>query len=174
MDHRSLDSKNSETLLGRALATEIHQFERARLRVSKLRSDLTFLKRCRDASIIPSFAKIKHPLHFSLNHNIFLKASLALIRYEISKVRRNLDLLSRKLLSWHLKLPNSVPSSLWTLIDARSALKSNRWEALWKEKQMAKFQKLQMRSSHSNEPSVSSASRVNANQVSALRTWIAG
>ena len=66
MDHRS-KIPNIETLLGKALALKIRMFEKARLRVSKMKYDLTFLKRCRDCSLVPLFARIKHPLRSSKN-----------------------------------------------------------------------------------------------------------
>ena len=119
MDQKS-QIPNIETLLGRALALKVHHFERARLRVSKMKSDLTFLKRCRDSSSVPSFAKIKHPLNNSRNERVFLLASLGIIRSEISRVRKYLDLISRKLLSSHLELSYLIPADIWTIVDARS------------------------------------------------------
>ena len=41
------------------------------MQVAKKKSDLTFLKRCRDASLVPVFARISHPLNNSKNRHIF-------------------------------------------------------------------------------------------------------
>jgi len=69
-----------------------------------MKTNLYFLKRCRDLSIVPLFSHIKHRLNNSGSHRIFLNTSLALICYEIARVRSKLDSLSRNLLSLHLEL----------------------------------------------------------------------
>ena len=93
-------------------------FERIRLKVAKKISNLTFLKRYRDASVIPSFAIIKHKLNLLKNFHIFLKVNISLVRSEIFKMRRELDKLSKELLTLHLILSNFVSPSLWSRVDA--------------------------------------------------------
>ncbi len=107
---------------------------------------MAFLMRCRDSSVIPGFARIKHILNTPRNLGVFLKASLGLVRSEICRVRKNLDRLSRLLLVAHLELSSLFPAPLWTRIDACSALKSQHLEELLKLKQSAKFLKLARRS----------------------------
>src|ERR1700733_5719556 len=131
MDHRSLNS-TIESLHKRAIATKVHQFERARLQVSKLKTDLAFLKRCSDSSVIPVFAHINHHIHTPQNHQVFLRASLALLRAEIIKVRRSLNRISLNLLGLHLTLASLIPDPLWARIDTFSALKTLRLEGIEK------------------------------------------
>lgn len=175
MDHRSLNTEIT-TLYGRATAIKVHQFEQSRVRVSKLKTDLAFLKRCRDSSLVPLFAQIKRPLNNSSGCRIFLNASMALVRLEIGRVRKVLDFISRNLLSLHLELSNEIFAPLWSRIEACSALKSSRLEEIWKVKQSKKFSKLSEKFiSHPNESSCfrgPSRSLINSNQISALRSWV--
>lgn len=107
-----------------------------------MKSDMAFLKRCRDLSIIPFFAEIKHQLNNSKNYHVFLNASLALVRFEIYRVRKGLDFLSRKLFSLHLELPHVMSTTLWARVEACLALKPLHLEEIWKNKQSRKFLKL--------------------------------
>ena len=59
MDHKSLRS-NIITLHGREMTNNACQFEQAWLQVAKKKFDLTFLQRCRDASLITVFTCISH------------------------------------------------------------------------------------------------------------------
>lgn len=95
-----------------------------------MKTDLSFLKRCRDSSVVPLFAQIKHRLNKSDFHRIFLKSSLALIHLEISRVRSKLDFLSRDLLSLHLELSSMFSLELWARIEACSTLKSQQMEEI--------------------------------------------
>lgn len=137
-----------------------------------MKSDLAFLKQCRDSSVIPIFARIKHRLNTPLNHQVFLKASLALVRPEISRVRKSLNLVSRFLLDLHLKLGNLFSTSLWARIDACSALKSLRLEETRKLNQASKFQRLTGNSNRAGGEV--SRSRVSFGQISALNEWVSG
>jgi len=50
------------TQYGREIMKEVRRFERNRWLLMKKKTDHTFLKRCKDSSIIPTFAKINHSL----------------------------------------------------------------------------------------------------------------
>lgn len=174
MDHKILNSI-IESLHGEATANKVCCFERAHLQVSRLKLDLAFLKRCRDSSIIPFFARIKHRLHTPRNHQVFLKASLALIRAEISRVRNSLSQLSRVLLDLNLDLGNLFSASLWVRIDAYSTLKSLRLEEIRKQKQASKFLRLAGDSEFLNRAvGAASHSRISCGQISALNDWLSG
>lgn len=166
-DHRSMNSKIS-TLHGRSIAIKVHHFEWACLQVSKTKSDLAFLKRCRDSSIIPSFAKIKNLLNNPRNHWVLLVVILALVHSQISKIRKNIDFISRRLLSLHLELSNVIFVDLWTRIDAYFALNSLCWEEIWKRKQYLKFLKLSKNSSPPRGFTISLNNKFDGDQISAL------
>jgi len=55
------------TQYGREIVKEVRRFERNRWLLMKKKTELTFLKRCRDSSIIPTFAKINHSLRSQRN-----------------------------------------------------------------------------------------------------------
>lgn len=74
--------------------------------------------------VILVFAHIIHHLNHFKNKNIFLKANLSLLHSEISKIRKDLDLLSCDLCGLHLDLSNAINPSLWDKVEACSALKS--------------------------------------------------
>ena len=59
------------TQYGREILKKVFKFERHRLLLTKKNIDLTFLKRCKDSSIIPTFAKINHFLRNQHNNKIF-------------------------------------------------------------------------------------------------------
>lgn len=149
-----------------------------KFQLSKLKS-VAFLKRCKISGTIPVFALINHRLQAPQNRQVFLKASLALLRSQTNRVRRTLDLLSRNLLALHLELSGLISASLWARIDACSALKSLRMEDPWKQKQASKFQKLAQRSSVINSPLAplasmdrKSQSRLSTSQRTALQSWV--
>ena len=170
LDHRSLSSI-IDSLHGKAIASKVHHFERAHSQVPKLKTDLAFLKRCRDSVVIPVFAQISHRLHTPSNHGVFLKASLALLRSEINTVRRDLSRFSQDLLSVHLVLSNLISPSLWAKIDACSALKSLRLEEIRGQKQAAKFQILAQKYVRGESVDEVSCSCISAFQKSALCSW---
>ena len=118
------------TLYGQDIADKIRQFERMRLQVMRRKSDLTFLKRCRDADITPIFTIINHRLRNKKNDCIFHKASISLLRNEIQKARFKLDILSRKLFVLHTTMANLIQPTLWTRIDACSSLKTVKFEEM--------------------------------------------
>jgi len=95
------------------------------VKIARRAADLQFLKSCRDNNLIPSFAQINHRLHNKFNSKAFSQLSITLIRAEIKRVRASLDNLGRSTLSAHLKLANRINKDLWSVIDARSALKAN-------------------------------------------------
>ena len=76
------------------------------------------------------------------------------------------------LLLLHLELSFLIPANCWSIIEARSALKSQWWEELWNRKHLSKFLKLSNNSSSVSEMGGTSNSRVNGNQVRALRSII--
>lgn len=181
MDHKSLSSK-SLTLHGRATVIKVIHFEKARLQVSKMKSDQVFVKRCRDSSIITGFANIKHHHKNPRNIHIFLVASLGLIHYEIVQVRKNLDLVSRKLLALHLELSNLFSVDLWGRIDACSIINDFHLEIIWKKKKSSKFLRLSnssdLRKSSvpysnltGNSP-VFSNIRIGRDHISSLNVWV--
>ena len=67
MDHKSLRFNIIEMIVDKA-----QHFEQNHLQVAKKKSDLTLLKKCRDASLILVFADISHALNFSKNKPIFI------------------------------------------------------------------------------------------------------
>jgi len=102
-DCRSLRTEILD-LYGRDATDEVRQFEQMRLQLVRRKSDLTFLKRCRDAEVILVFARIEHRLRNKINNRIFHRASMALLRNEIRKARIKLDNLSRRLVKIHTAL----------------------------------------------------------------------
>ena len=60
----------------------------------------------------------------SWNKRAFDRLSEALVRAEIKKTRAELDRLSRKALTLHLSLANTIHRDLWTVADASAALKA--------------------------------------------------
>ena len=56
---------------------------------------LSFLKQCRDRNLIPTFAKISHPLKNNHNNLLFKKMGLMLVHDQISSLRFSLDKLDR-------------------------------------------------------------------------------
>jgi hypothetical protein len=131
------------TLYGQDTADKIRQFERMRLQVMRRKSDLTFLKRCRDADVTPIFTIINHRLRNKKNDCIFHKANISLLRNEIQKARFKLDNLSRKLLVLHTTLANIIQPPLWARIDACSSLKTTKLEEIIVNKQRNKFTRLE-------------------------------
>lgn len=174
MDHTSLNSI-IESLHGKVVASKVHHFEWARLQVSRLKTDLAFLKHCRDSSIIPNFSRIKHGLHTPRDHQVFLKASLALIRAEISRVHLSLNQLSRVLLDLHLDIGNLISASVWARMEACSALKSLWLEEIRKQNQASKFLRLAGNFDFLDRTvGGASRSRVSSGQILVLNDWVSG
>lgn len=171
MDHRSLNS-TIDSLHGKAITSKVHHFEQAHLQVSKLKTDLDFLKRCRDFVVIPVFAQISHRLHTRSNHGVFVKSSLPLLTSEINRVRRDLYHFSQDLLGLHFELSNLISPFLWARIDACSALKSLHLEEIKGQKQAVKFQILAQKSARGESLDGVSLSRISASQKSALLSWV--
>ena len=119
-----------------------------RLQVMRRKSDLTFLKRCRDADVMPIFTIINHRLRDKKNYYIFHKANISLLRNEIQKARFKLDNLSRKLLVLHTTLANIIQPPLWARIDACSSLKTAKFGEIIVNKQRNKFTQLENTQKH--------------------------
>ena len=99
-------------LYRREKSQEVYLLERFRSLIAKKKSDLTFLKCCRDAFVIPSFSCIKHNLKNSCNNHIFSKASQALIRPEMRIFHFDLHILNNKAFHLHLILSNHINPAL--------------------------------------------------------------
>ncbi|XP_046396739.1 uncharacterized protein LOC124163714 [Ischnura elegans] len=96
----------------------IRRLEDLRKERAKLLSSLTFLLRCRDHGLIPSFAKLGTSIKSSRAQRITERAGRALVRERIQYKRRALDENARKLKSTHLQLATSLAPTDWDYIDA--------------------------------------------------------
>ena len=80
---------------------ELRRLEKLQIDKCKKISHLSFLKQCRDRNLVPTFAKISHPLKNNLNNLLFKKMGRMLVRDQIKSLRCALDKLDRQLLPLH-------------------------------------------------------------------------
>lgn len=139
--------------------------------IAKNKVDLTFLKRCRDSLVIPTFASIKHSLRNPRNNHIFNKASQSLLRLEITRTRAYLDTLNKKAYDLHLNLSKQINPELWSRIDGCSTLKALKNEENKCLKLKLKFEKLYNSVNPNHKPldiadNPPTLPRINSSQVS--------
>ena len=65
---------------GAETVRELRRLEKLQIDKCKKIAHLSFLKQCRDRNVIPTFAKISHPLKNNHNNLIFKKMGLMLVR----------------------------------------------------------------------------------------------
>ena len=127
------------TLYGRDIAKETRRLEATRIKIQRRATDLDFLKRCRDTSVLPKFAIVKHQLRNHRNHRAFDRLGFAIVRGEIRRTRVNLNSLSNLALKLHLKLAHTLRDDLWTIVDACAALKADKEGCASRLKQNKKY-----------------------------------
>ena len=96
---------------------ELRRLEKLQIDKCKKIAHLSFLKQCRDTNVIPSFAKISHPLKNNHNNLLFKKMGLMLVHDQIKSLRCALDKLNRQLLLLHTQLANSIDKLTWDYWD---------------------------------------------------------
>jgi len=105
--------------------SEIILLEKNRVKIERRAADLQFLKNCRDNNLISPFTQINHRLHNKFNSKAFFQLIISLFRAEIKRVRASLDNIGCSAFSAHLKLASKINKDLWSVIDARAALKAS-------------------------------------------------
>ena len=110
--------KQVESLHGRDVLNDLKHLETTRIKIAQKSTNMEFLKRCRDNEIIPQFATVKHRLNNCRNQSLFKHFSISLIRQEIKKFRGEIHSLSEKACRLHIRLANTINSSLWNAVDS--------------------------------------------------------
>ncbi|XP_049782808.1 uncharacterized protein LOC126184460 [Schistocerca cancellata] len=78
--------------------------QKLRTKKGKLLSRSAFLLRCRDKEVMPTFAKLRHPVNTNRARHILRQANAALVREHVRATRLELDTNARSLLSLHFRL----------------------------------------------------------------------
>lgn len=121
------------------------------MKIARRAADLHFLKNCHDNNLIPPFAQINHILHNKYNSKAFFQLRISLIWAEIKRGRASLDNLACSVLSAHLKLASNINKDLWSIIDARAALKAINEGHIAQKRQHKKLSNLLNRSHYKDE-----------------------
>jgi hypothetical protein len=100
-------------LHGRDTLDEFRLLEKLKIKMAHRLVDIEFLKQCRDEDIISMFAAINHHLKAGKYNRIFRAASFSLVRAEIKSKRKDLEALSNKACTLHIKLENIIRMDLW-------------------------------------------------------------
>ena len=75
-------------------------------------AQLSFLKKCRDNHIIPTFGRVLHILRSNRNNHIFNKMSVMLVRDQIRVLRFSFYKLDCELLELHFCLSNALDKDI--------------------------------------------------------------
>ena len=95
LDAMNLQCEISTNLIynryGAETLRDLRHLEKLHIDKCKKIAHLSFLKQCRDTNVIPTFAKISHPLKNNHKNMLFKKMSLMLVRDKIRSLRFSLD-----------------------------------------------------------------------------------
>ncbi|XP_076247886.1 LOW QUALITY PROTEIN: uncharacterized protein LOC143187549 [Calliopsis andreniformis] len=127
-------------LYGEAILQKVNSFSKSRKSVQQHLCILTFLKRCRDRSIVPRFLEIKHTITTSKSKRILEHTSFGLLRERIGYIKKEISRISNKLL--HLELSIHINPELWNKVDRLSYEQALRVHTIRTQKQKEKFYKL--------------------------------
>ncbi|XP_018576317.1 uncharacterized protein LOC108914886, partial [Anoplophora glabripennis] len=139
--HGSLQTK-LRSVFGEETDFATKKLEKYRIRKQKLLSQLAFLCRCREESVMPGFLKIKHHIQSHSAQRILHRASTCLLLERIRYTRRKLDQTERDLLEVHLRFTNKLDREAWDLVDKLTTEKASIRGEEATTKQKSKFEKL--------------------------------
>ena len=136
-------------LYGEATASEARRFDHLRKRRTRLLARLSFLLKCRDTNIIPTFLRVSRKNLSRRMNKTIIRTEQTLVRNAIQDTRSLLDGVSRELLSSHSSLAKRLAPEHFDLLDRITARSNESSRDHLARRHDKKLQRLTSKTAHS-------------------------